>query len=169
MDQPVAQRPAGAVVEVGAPKPELILVIGNGGSVREPEIPIEALRNRLLGRLALDIIPADIDATRPGVQFVDYTAAEITIGPKWDTSKAAEEQTYFREHSANLRQLREHGALVVGARYSDKGFLVLAAPSLEAARAMLDRDPSMAAGVFAYHVHEMSVFYPGTVPARSRR
>ena len=58
---------------------------------------------------------------------------------------------------------------MLGARYSEKGFLVLAAPSVEAARAMLDRDPSFAAGVFSYEVHEMSVFYPGTVPARSRR
>ena len=95
-------------------------------------------------------------------------AVEIRIGPKWDTSKATEEQAFFREHSANLRQLREQGALVVGARYSDKGFLVLSAPSLEAARAMLDRDPSIAADVFAYEVHEMSVFYPGTVPSRRR-
>ena len=96
-------------------------------------------------------------------------AVEITTGPKWDTSKPADQQPHFREHSANLRQLREQGVLVLGARYSEKGFLILAAPSVEAARAMLDRDPSIAAGVFSYEVHEMSVFYPGTVPARSRR
>ena len=96
-------------------------------------------------------------------------AVEITTGPKWDKSKPTEDQAFFREHSANLRQLREQGVLLVGARYSEKGFLVLAAPSLEAARAMLDRDPSIKAGVFTYELHEMSVFYPGAVPSRSRR
>jgi uncharacterized protein YciI len=55
----------------------------------------------------------------------------------------AQEQAHFREHSANLRQLREDGALVFGARCSDKGLVVLAASSLEAARAMMDRDPRL--------------------------
>ena len=92
-------------------------------------------------------------APADGVVF----AVEITTGPKWDNGRPAAEQAYFREHSANLRQLRERGALLVGARYAEKGFLVLAAPSLEAARAMLDQDPSFNAGVFGYEVHEMSV------------
>ena len=91
------------------------------------------------------------------------------MGPKWDAARPAHEQALFREHSANLRRLRDTGSLVRGARYSDKGLVVLSAPSIAEARAMMDQDPSIAAGVFVYEVHPFNVFYPGTVQPRSRR
>jgi uncharacterized protein YciI len=96
-------------------------------------------------------------------------AVEIRVGPKWDAAKPAGEQAYFREHSANLRKLREGGQLVLGARYGDKGLVVVSAPSAEAARALIDADPSIAHGTFSYELHEFRVFYPGAVPARSAR
>jgi uncharacterized protein YciI len=57
----------------------------------------------------------------------------------------------------------------MGGRYSDKGLVVLSAPSLADARAMMDQDPSIAAGVFAYEAHPFNIFYPGNVQPRSRR
>ena len=96
-------------------------------------------------------------------------AVEIKVGPKWDASKAPQEQAYFREHSANLRRLREGQHLVVGARYSDKGLIVVAAPDASAVKAMMDQDPSFAAGTFVYEVHPMNVFYAGELKARTRR
>ena len=95
-------------------------------------------------------------------------AVEITIGPSWDKAKAAHEQPYFREHSANLGKLREKGALVLGARYSDKGLVVLQAASAQDARAMMDEDPSIQNGVFAYQLHDFNVFYGGSVQPRRR-
>lgn len=77
-------------------------------------------------------------------------AVEITVGAKWDSSKPAHEQQFFREHSSNLKRLRDSGALIVGARYSDKGLVVLTAQDEEQARAMMDEDPSMKAQVFRY-------------------
>jgi hypothetical protein len=47
----------------------------------------------------------------------------------------AHEQSWFREHSANLRRLREDGSLVLGARYADKGLVVLSAVSEDEAHA----------------------------------
>ena len=94
---------------------------------------------------------------------------EIKIGPKWDVSKQPQEQLFFREHSANLRRLREAGSLVLGARYSDKGLVIVAAATLADARGMMDADPSIAAGTFAIEVHQFSVFYSGSVQARPRR
>jgi uncharacterized protein YciI len=96
-------------------------------------------------------------------------AIEIRVGPEWDADKSPGEQAFFREHSANLRRLRDAGNLVFGARYGDVGLVVLSATSLEDARAMMDADPAMQAGVFAYEAHAFNVFYPGTVvmPPRS--
>ncbi len=96
-------------------------------------------------------------------------AVEITVGAKWDSSKPAHEQQFFREHSSNLKRLRDSGALIVGARYSDKGLVVLTAQDEEEARAMMDEDPSMKAQVFRYQIHPLSVFYGDVLNSRSRR
>jgi uncharacterized protein YciI len=96
-------------------------------------------------------------------------AIEITIGSKWDQSKPPQEQLHFRDHSSNLKKLRDSGALIMGARYSDKGLVVLAAKDETSARAMMDEDPSIRAEVFKYQVHSFNVFYGGTVNTKTRR
>jgi uncharacterized protein YciI len=95
-------------------------------------------------------------------------AVEVKTGPRWDSAKPPADQPFFREHSANLNQLREAGHILMGARYSDKGFLVFSAASAGAVRALMDQDPSVGHGTFTYEVHDFHVFYPGTIPARRR-
>jgi uncharacterized protein YciI len=90
-------------------------------------------------------------------------AVQVKTGDKWDASKPPHEQALFREHSANLKRLRDAGHLIMGARYADIGLIILAAESESQARAMMDADPSFAAGTFRYEVHRLNVFYPGTV------
>lgn len=96
-------------------------------------------------------------------------AVEITTGPKWDQSKPPQEQLFFRAHSSNLKRLRDSGQLILGARYSDRGLVVLAARDEADARAMMDEDPSIKAEVFKYQLHPFSVFYGGTIHTRPRR
>lgn len=104
-------------------------------------------------------------ASAPAIELPLF-AVEIRTGAKWDLARPAQEQPFFREHSANLKRLRDAGALVMGARYGDKGLVVLAAPSEVAARAMLDEDPSFKAEIFRYEVNAMNVFYPGHLQRR---
>ena len=94
---------------------------------------------------------------------------EIKTGPAWDTTQPAHEQAHFREHSANLKSLRDQGKLVLGARYGDKGLIVIESPSETQARAMFDQDPSIAAQVFAYTLFEFNVFYGGSVVPKKRK
>lgn len=89
-----------------------------------------------LALFAVPALPQDVQPA-PDLQLF---AIEIKVGPKWDAAKPPHEQALFREHSANLRRLREAGTLVIGARYSDKGLVVLSATSLAEARAMMDQD-----------------------------
>lgn len=96
-------------------------------------------------------------------------AIEITVGPGWDSSRPPNAQAFFAEHSANLRRLRESGQLVMGARYSDKGLIVVRARSLEDVHAMMAQDPSIEAGTFRYAVHPFAVFYPGSIEARPQK
>lgn len=108
-------------------------------------------------------------AATPAADALPLFAVQIRTGANWDSDKPVPEQRFFREHSANLQRLREAGRLVMGARYSDVGLIVLAAESEAEARAMMDEDPSFAAGTFRYEVHPFNVFYPGTVQVRPRR
>ncbi len=96
-------------------------------------------------------------------------AVEFKVGARWVAGRAPHEQEYFREHSANLRKLREQGSLIVGGRYSDKGLVVLSAESESAARAMVEQDPSVKNGTFSYELHEFSVFYGGSVQPQRRK
>jgi len=96
-------------------------------------------------------------------------AVEIRTGAKWDSSRKPQEQPHFREHSANLKRLRDEGLLLVGARYSDKGLLVVAGATEADVRAQMDIDPSIQAQVFAYEIHPFRVFYPGCIGAPKAR
>ncbi len=66
---------------------------------------------------------------RAGAQAPKLFAVELTRGPAWDAAKPANEQPGFPEHSANIRRLTDTQALVIGARYGDKGLLVVTAPT----------------------------------------
>ena len=105
------------------------------------------------------------DKTEPELHLF---AVEVRVGPNWDNAKAPGEQAFFSEHSANLKRHRDAGHIVMGARYSDIGLIIFSAASADAVKAMMDEDPSMAAGTFRYAVHAMNVFYPGLVQPGSR-
>jgi uncharacterized protein YciI len=108
-------------------------------------------------------------ASAPGMQAEHKLfAVEFKTGPRWQPNKQPGEQEHFREHSTNLRRLREQGRLVLGARYGDKGLVILAAESESAARAMVEQDLSVKNGVFGYELHEFSVFYGGAVQTKPR-
>ncbi|MCW5633219.1 MAG: hypothetical protein KIT17_07765 [Rubrivivax sp.] len=108
-------------------------------------------------------------ASRPAGPALPAFAVEIRTGPGWDANKPPQAQAQFREHSAHLRRLRDEGHLLLGARYGDKGLLVVAAADLAAVHRLLDGDPSMQAGTFVYEAHPMAVFHGGCVQPPPRR
>jgi uncharacterized protein YciI len=131
-------------------------------------------RRRLLVGLFAALLPAavpaqavpptaDPSAAAPAPLLL--FAVEIKTGPGWDSAKPPQEQLHFRDHSLNLRRLREQGHLLMGARYADKGLLVLQAPSLAQAQAWMQQDPAIQARVFGFELHPLNVFYPGQVGA----
>lgn len=105
----------------------------------------------------------------PSAASTKLFAIEMKTGTSWDAAKPAHEQAFFREHSANLKKLRDQGSLVLGARYSDKGLVVLEATSADEAHAMMKQDTSVQARIFAYELHDFNVFYGGTVQPKARK
>jgi uncharacterized protein YciI len=89
--------------------------------------------------------------------------AIFSLGPSWQADKPAHEQAYFKEHSANLKKLRAEKKILVGARYSDKGMIIIAAANEQEARALLEPDPMVANKVFNLELHQFNPFYKGCV------
>jgi hypothetical protein len=106
------------------------------------------------------LIRAQVPAAAPPPPLY---AAVFKTGPKWDAAKAPNEQSFFKEHSANLATLRAAGTIVMGARYADIGLVVVTAATEADARKLFDGDPSLAGGTFTVDVHRFSVFYSGYV------
>lgn len=107
--------------------------------------------------------------TPPPAVEAPLFAIQVRKGPNWDEARPPQAQARFREHGDHLRKLREAGSLVMGARYSDVGLLVVTAENEAAARALMADDPSLAAGTFGIEVHPFNVFYGGNLQPRARR
>jgi hypothetical protein len=85
----------------------------------------------------------------------------FSTGSAWNAAKAANEQPYFKEHSANLARWRKEGIIKLGARYADKGMIVISAPSLAVARQLISNEDGVANNLFAADVQTFNVFYAG--------
>lgn len=103
---------------------------------------------------------ADAAASAAAVPGRDFLVV-FSLGPQWLAGKPPGEQPSFREHGQNLKRLRDAGRIVLGARYADKGMIVLRAESEAAARAELEADPGVRAGIFTFDLNELRVFYDG--------
>lgn len=98
------------------------------------------------------------------VKLVDSLyVVTYTTGSAWDKTKPPQDQTYFKEHSANLSKLRKEGGITAGARYADKGIIFLKAKSIVAARELILTDPAVANKLFTADIQKASVFYEGCI------
>lgn len=84
-----------------------------------------------------------------------------TTGPTWDMAKQPHEQPWFKEHSANLSKLRKDGIIKAGARYADKGIIVIAAKTIASAKELIFTDAAVANKLFVADVQKLNVFYEG--------
>jgi len=90
-----------------------------------------------------------------------------SLGDAWDQSKGPGEQPYFKEHGARLGQLRKDGVIKFGARYSDKGMIVIAAPTFVKAKEIVTADVAVQNKLFVADVQKLNIFYDGCLE-RSR-
>lgn len=84
-----------------------------------------------------------------------------TTGSSWDVSKQPNEQPYFKEHSATLSKLRKDGIIKAGARYADKGMIILSARTLSIAKEIIFKDIAVVNNLFHADVQKLNVFYEG--------
>jgi hypothetical protein len=87
----------------------------------------------------------------------------FTTGSGWDQAKSPNEQRGFQSHSANLRRLRDAGVIVAGGRFGDYGLILVSAPTVDSATAMVKPDSSLIAGTFKVAVTPWSTIYEGAI------
>lgn len=105
------------------------------------------------------LVSASENAPEGGQLFIVH----FSTGPAWQQDLPFSQQEHAREHSSNLQRLRASGALLIGGRYSDKGFIVIRSASEAAARNEIDQDPAVTSGVFDYELATLSPFYEGCI------
>lgn len=110
---------------------------------------------------------AGADAATAAAMGKDFLVV-FSVGPGWIVGRPPGEQPSFREHGQNLKRLRDAGSIVLGARYADKGMIVLRAESEAAARAELEADPGVRSGIFTFDLNELRVFYDGFLAVQRR-
>jgi len=106
----------------------------------------------------LQIAPQDTSTAKKLLFIAIYT-----LGPAWQTDKLAHEQAYFKEHSENLKKLRVDKKIVLGARYSDKGMIIISATDEKEARALVEQDPMVMNEIFNLELYPFSPFYKGCI------
>lgn len=99
---------------------------------------------------------AQTEITVDSLYIVTYT-----VGSLWDAKKQPNEQLHFIEHSANLSDLRKGGIIKAGARYGDKGIIVIAAKSITKAREIILSDVAVINKLFMADIQKLNVFYEG--------
>jgi predicted enzyme related to lactoylglutathione lyase/uncharacterized protein YciI len=93
----------------------------------------------------------------------NYYIVIYTTGKAWDKKKEFWQQPYFNAHSNHLSSLRKKGVITMGSRYSDKGMIVITAPSLAEAASLIQSDSAVVFKTFSAEIHEMDVFYEGSL------
>lgn len=94
---------------------------------------------------------------------LQYYVVLYTIGQSWDTAKAYHEQAYFTEHSAYLSKLRKEKVIVMGARYSDTGMIVINAKNDRHASELVNADQAIRNKLFKAEVFLFEPFYKGCI------
>ena len=116
--------------------------------------------------LALTLVAA-VGNTRSNDEFQttskQYVVVMFSLGPAWEQAKPFNEQKGSTEHSKNLQRLRAEKRIAVGARYAEKGMVILEAASEDEARAQFASDAMVRDSVFIMEVNTFSVFYKGCV------
>src|ERR1700754_367486 len=69
-----------------------------------------------------------------------YFTVLYKTGKSWDAAKAPNQQSYFKEHSQFLSDLRKKNIIKIGTRYSDVGMLIIQAANLSAAESLINSD-----------------------------
>ena len=96
------------------------------------------------------------ESAKDSLYIVTYTTGKL-----WDVAKPPGEQQFFKEHSGFMGKLRKDGITKFGARYGDKGIIVITALSLDDATALIKTDQAVINNLFLADIQRLNIFFDG--------
>ncbi len=90
-------------------------------------------------------------------KLIQFHMALLKKGPKWETTPAAERNKIMQQHLANVLSMLDSGKAVIAGPMGDDtavaGIFILRAQSADEAKAWVDSDPVVKAGLFVTEMH----------------
>ena len=101
--------------------------------------------------------PAVSAQTEPAHKLVEFHLALLRHGPKWTTTDNAEKERLKAEHLNYVMSLLDSGKAIIAGPFTDggeiSGVFIFRAKSAEEAKAWVDADPTIAAGLQIEEMH----------------
>lgn len=89
-------------------------------------------------------------------KLVQFQMAILKKGPKWDSTKEADRNAILKQHFGNVVSLLDSGKAIIAGPLGDDGpagIFILRSNGAEEAKAWVDNDPGVKAGLFVAEMH----------------
>ena len=90
-------------------------------------------------------------------KLVQFQMAILRKGPKWAATTEADRASILKQHLGNVIAMLDSGKAIIAGPFGDDkdvaGIFILRAKSLDEAKAWVDDDPSVKAGLFVAEMH----------------
>jgi len=123
-------------------------------------IEIKPMRKLILSISVLSLLlgaPLAAQKEAPPHKLVQFQMAIFTKGPIWVTTSDAERGRIFQEHLGNVFSMYESGKMVIAGPFGDNinlvGIFIMRAASSDEARAWVEADPAVKAGLLVPEMH----------------
>ena len=94
---------------------------------------------------------------QPKSKLVEFQMAIMKKGPKWDSTKVEERNSILQQHIGNVVTLLDSGRAIIAGPFTDDteiaGIFILRASSTAEAKAWVDADPAVKAGLMVAEMH----------------
>jgi len=102
-------------------------------------------------------VPATFVAQPAEHKMVQFQMAILKKGPTWDTTKIEERNATLAKHVANVIGLLDSGKAIIAGPFNDQtdlaGIFIFRAASADEAKAWVDADPGVKAGLMVAEMH----------------
>ena len=98
---------------------------------------------------------------RSGEPTRQYFIVIYTPGSAWNAAISPGEQLHFKTHSRHLQTLRTENKITLGARYADKGMIIITGENEGEIRSTIMSDSAVIDKIFTAEIYPYNVFYYG--------
>ena len=106
-------------------------------------------------------------------KLVQFQMAILKMGPKWETTKEADRNAILKQHLGNVVSLLDSGKAIIAGPFGDHtgpaGIFIFRSNGAEEAKAWVDNDPAVKAGLFIAEMHPWwseDIFKKAVIPLK---